>query len=221
MLTVCWSVKGGSGTTVVAAALALQRRRRAAGGCLLVDLAGDASAALGLNEPENGQGVRDWLNAWPLGPEALDLLEVEVDERLSVLPAGGPATSSASRERWVALADRIGGDPRDVIVDLGSTAPPKGSGRELILSRASVSLLVLRPCYLAVRLAIVAPVRPTGIVLVAEENRSLSRSDIESALRAPVVAEVVVDAAVARAVDAGLLNTRVPRALERAIRHAA
>lgn len=221
MVTVCWSVKGGSGTTVVAATLALLRRRRGTAGCLLVDLAGDAPAALGLEEPENGQGVRDWLRAWPLGPEALSSLEVPVDPRLSLLPAGGRPPASAPRERWVALAERLVADPRDVIVDLGSSAPPLGSGRAVVLSQASVSLLVLRPCYLAVRLALISPVRPTGIVLVTEENRSLGRADIESALCVPVVAEVALDSAVARAVDAGLLNTRVPRALERAMRHAA
>ncbi|MFZ2440837.1 MAG: hypothetical protein WAW51_00670, partial [Ilumatobacteraceae bacterium] len=58
VMFLCWSAKGGSGTTVVSAALALvlSHRRPA----LLVDLAGDAPAALGIAEPA-GPGVADWL----------------------------------------------------------------------------------------------------------------------------------------------------------------
>ena len=61
MVTVCWSPKGGSGTTVVAASLALVLAQRE-GGALLVDLAGDVPAALGMPEP-SGQGAVDWLAA--------------------------------------------------------------------------------------------------------------------------------------------------------------
>ena len=55
-VTVCWSVKGGSGTTVVAATLALSCPTDS----LLVDLDGELPAVLGLPEPA-GQGVADWL----------------------------------------------------------------------------------------------------------------------------------------------------------------
>ena len=50
-VTVCWSVKGGSGTTVVAATLALSCPTAS----LLVDLDGELPAVLGLPEP-SGQG---------------------------------------------------------------------------------------------------------------------------------------------------------------------
>src|SRR4029077_15627189 len=82
---------------------------------------------------------------------------------------------------------------------------------------ASLSLLVVRPCFLALRRAAAAPVRPSPVVLVDEPGRSLGRRDVEDALGAPVRAEVRWDPAVARSVDAGLLSTRLPRTLERAL----
>ena len=54
MLITCWSVKGGSGTTVIATSLALLFAKRQ--GALLVDLAGDVPAALGLPDPD-GPGI--------------------------------------------------------------------------------------------------------------------------------------------------------------------
>ena len=83
---------------------------------------------------------------------------------------------------------------------------------------AQESLLVLRPCYLALRRALAAPVRPSGVVLVSESGRALGRRDVEDVLGVPVRAEVAIEEAVARAVDAGLLGRRVPRPLERALR---
>ncbi len=83
---------------------------------------------------------------------------------------------------------------------------------------AEVSLLVLRPCYLALRRALAAPVRPSGVVLVTESGRALGRRDVEEVLGVPVRAQVPVEESVARAVDAGMLARRVPRSLERALR---
>jgi hypothetical protein len=59
------------------------------------------------------------------------------------------------------------------------------------------------------------------VVLVAEEGRALTPSDVEDVLGAPVRAAVSVTAQVARVVDAGLLASRLPRTLERELRHAA
>ena len=81
----------------------------------------------------------------------------------------------------------------------------------------SFSLLVLRPCYLALRRALVAPVRPSGVVLVREHDRVLTRRDVEQLLEVPVRAEVPFDASVARAVDSGLLGARIPRPFQRAM----
>jgi hypothetical protein len=64
-------------------------------------------------------------------------------------------------------------------------------------------------------------VRPSEIVLLTEPGRALGRGDVERAVGAPVVAEVAVDPQVARAVDAGLLTSRLPRGLARELARAA
>jgi hypothetical protein len=86
---------------------------------------------------------------------------------------------------------------------------------------AEHSLLVTRPCFIALRRAQQLVVRPTGIVLVDEPGRALTSSDVEHALGVPVVAEVRLDPAVARAVDAGLMVARLPRSLVASLRCAA
>jgi hypothetical protein len=60
-------------------------------------------------------------------------------------------------------------------------------------------------------------VRPTAAVLVAEPGRALRSSAVSRAIDATVIAEVAVDPAVARAVDAGLAVARLPRLLRRSL----
>lgn len=214
MLLACWSPKGGSGTTVIACGLAAVLAR--AGGALLVDLSGDATAVLGVPEPA-GPGLAEWLAAGAdVGPGALGRLEVAAGAGLSLLawkpqePGFRPGLGRAET-----LLDALAADPRAVVADCG----PAAAGAGLALAAgAQESLLVLRPCYLALRRALAAPVRPSGVVLVVEAGRSLGRRDVEDVLGVPVVAEVAVEDGVARAVDAGLLARRVPRTLERALR---
>ncbi|MDP9072524.1 MAG: hypothetical protein M3N68_14820 [Actinomycetota bacterium] len=214
MLIACWSVKGGSGTTVVAAALALILARSAAPGTVAVDLAGDLPAVLGLPEP-TGAGVSDWLGAGPDVPsDALARLEVDAGQGLRLLPRGAGPLAAAGGER---LASALCGHGR-VVVDCSSGSEPVGLA---VAASASLSLLVLRPCYLALRRALAAPLRPSGVILVDEPGRSLGRGDVEEVLGVPVRARVAWDPTVARCVDAGLLAGRVPRALERALRQAA
>jgi hypothetical protein len=197
----------------VAAALALLAAR-APGGALLVDASGDLPAALGLPEPP-GPGVGEWLTAdSSVHPDALHHLEVEVRTGLRLLPRGAPWSLSG---RAGALAAHLATDPRPVVLDAGIPGP---AALELVAA-AEQSLLVLRPCYLALRRAVSGPLRPSGVVLVHEPGRALRRSDVESVLGAPVVAQVEVDPAVARAVDAGLLGARLPRTLELGLRHVA
>jgi hypothetical protein len=78
---------------------------------------------------------------------------------------------------------------------------------------------VTRACYLSLRRALDAPLRATGVVLVRELGRRLDHTDVEDVLGIPVVATVDVDESVSRAVDAGLLNARMPRELTRSLRH--
>ena len=234
MLIACWSPKGGSGTTVVTCALAVILAARSspegfrgAGrpGVLLADLAGDVPAALGIPAP-TGPGLSDWLAAGADVPvDGLARLEVEAAAGLRLLPwaaagapSGPPGEAPGGGDRADVLATVLGADSRAVVADCGSAA--SGAGLALAAG-AHLSLMVLRPCYLALRRALAAPVRPSGVILVSEPGRAVTRHDVEDVLGVPVRAVVEHDAAVARAVDAGLLATRVPRCLERALRAAA
>ena len=218
MLVACWSVKGGSGTTVVSVALA-SMLAGGPSGALLVDLAGDAPAVLGLAEP-SGPGVEGWLAAGADVPaDALPRLEVPAAGGLRLLPRGVPTGAAGAGEgRAAVLAGLLSADPRPVVVDCGTAA--EGPASEVVAA-ASMSLLVLRPCYLSLRRAQLSGVRPTGIVLVGAAGGVLQAVDVESVLDAPVLASVVHDPQVARAVDAGLLGHRVPRPLRRSLRHVA
>jgi hypothetical protein len=218
LLFACWSPKGGSGTTVVTAALGLLLARAAPSGALLADLAGDLPTALGLAAGPSGIGLADWLGAGPDVPDdALERLEIDAGPRLRLLPWRGSAGAPVTDGRGEALAAALSADPRPVVVDCGAAV----TGAALaVAANATVSLLVIRPCYLALRRALDAPLRPSGIVLVSEEGRSLGRADVEDVLGVPVRADVRVDPTVARAVDAGLLAGRLPRGLERALRPA-
>ena len=215
MLVACWSSKGGSGTTVVATTLALLLARQSPTGALLVDLAGDAPAALGRPDP-TGPGVAGWLAAGDDVPaDALSRLEESVAPGLALL-ARGPG--SLATERADLLAPLLGADPRPVVADCGTD--PAGAARA-VAAGATRSVLVTRPCFLALRRALTLPLRPSEVILLTEPGRSLTRSDVEGCIGAPVVAEVAVDPLVARAVDAGLLATRLPRGLARELSRAA
>jgi hypothetical protein len=216
VLVACWSAKGGSGTTVVAAALAAVLGRSSSSGALLADLAGDVPAVLGLPEPE-GPGIAEWLAAGSgVAPDALHRLEVAATPGLAILPRGSTLPDAPGRGE--VLAALLAADARPCVVDCGS-AP---TGARLAVAAASAqSLLVLRPCYLALRRAVASPIRPSGVILVEEGGRSIGRRDVESALGVPVRAVVAHDARIARAVDAGLLAGRLPGLLQRPLRHVA
>ena len=215
MLLACWSPKGGSGTTVIACGLAAVLARSGAG-ALLADLAGDAAAVLGVTDPP-GPGLAEWLSAGPdVGAGALARLEVDAGAGLRLLGWRPPVPEfRPPAGRAEALVDALAADPRPVVADCGTAASGAGLA---VAAGAEISLLVVRPCYLGLRRALAAPVRPSGVVLITEPGRSLGRRDVEDVLGVPVRAEVALDEAVARAVDAGLLTRRVPRALERALR---
>jgi hypothetical protein len=235
MFVSCWSVKGGVGTTVVAASLALVLAEWSPAGALLVDLAGDAPATLGVAEP-SGAGVVQWLNAGAEVPaDALTRLEVPVGAHLGLLPRGASAEASgegsAPADRGSAIGDRaevlaglLALDPRSVVVDCGTLREPAAPGYEAAVALAAAathSWLVTRACYLALRRAVAAPLRPSGFVLVSESGRSLRAADIEEVLGVPLVLDLAHDPSIARAVDAGLLAARLPRSLVRAVRSAA
>ena len=219
-MTIVWSPKGGSGTTVVAAALAVVRAGSGAR-VLLVDLAGDMPAALGMATP-SGPGVLDWLADPDAEVDAIDRLVLPVTEGLALLPAGGVGRRRWSPDRSVALAAALGGrlaSGRSVVVDAGGCGGPVVSADhdDLVVALAGPgrSLMVTRSCYLALRAAMNAQVVADGVVVIAEPGRSLNDRDVSDVLSVPVVASIVADPAIARAVDAGLLVRRVPRVLAR------
>lgn len=216
MFVTCWSVKGGSGTTVVATALAVLLSRRNPSGALLVDAGGDVPTVLGMPEP-SGPGLFDWMTSPGVDADALRRLELAVTPELRVLPAGTPP--SLAPPHLTAGTDRLfeALDGRVAVVDAGA---PSALAQQLAAG-ATVSLLVLRPCYLALRKAMAAPVRPSAVVLVEEEKRSLDSLDVEDVLGVPVRAVVPWHPAIARSVDAGLLGSRLPGMLAGALREAA
>lgn len=229
MLTVCWAAKGGSGTTVVSCALALLAASASAPASApasalamanahelswLIDLAGDAPAALGLPEPA-GPGIHDWVLSQSAPLQALESLGVSATAGLLLIPRGGTA-ASGDLARWADLGRFLAARSGNVIVDAGSWGPPPS-----LMDAAQRRLLVTRPCYLALRRAAATSLNPTGVIVVQEPGRALRAQDVAYAVQAPVVAEVSLDPAVARAVDAGLLASRLPRTLAAALRHVA
>lgn len=213
MLVTCWSAKGGTGCSVIAASLALTWSR-AGHDVLLVDLGGDLPAVLGLPEPP-GAGLTDWLQAGADVPaDGLARLEVEAGPRLALVSRGGADLDD--RGRLAVLAGLLASASRPVVVDAGVVADD--SALVPLVAEARHALLVTRPCFLALKRLSASSVRPNGVVLVSEPGRALGRADVEEVAGAPVVAEVAVDPAVARAVDAGLLSSRLPRLLERSLR---
>lgn len=210
MVFTFWGAKGGVGTSVVALACALGLAEHNTTGVLLVDAAGDLPAMLGLAEPTS-PGITDWLSTTvDLPTDALWRLSVPVRPGLDLLPLGN--SQEVQPERVELLSALLASDDRDVVIDAGMVGPY--SWPLPMATMATRSIVVLRPCYLALRKAVVAPVRVDGAVLVTEVGRALNHHDVESVLGVPVLAQIPQHPAIARAVDTGLLGQRVPRVLK-------
>ena len=209
MIVTCWSVKGGSGTSAVAGGLAVAWAGERP--VLAVDLAGDLPAVIGMTAP-TGPGVLDWLRAGSgVGAAALEALVVDAAPGLRVLHRGDAPDArgiDVADGRWRAFVEALSAVGADVVIDAGLVPlPPE------VAARTDASLLVIRPCFLALRRASTAAEVPTGVVVIAEPGRALGRRDVEQVLGIRTVAEMRLDPAVARAVDAGLLASRLPPSL--------
>lgn len=209
MLTAYWAAKGGAGATVLAAAHGLVASARRA--TIVVDLDGDLPAALGVEAGPDRPGVADWLRAGADVPaDALDRLLVPVAEDLWLLPRGNGALDPG---RAAVLGRLLSGTPREVVVDAG-TRPDAAA--QAVVREADRSVLVTRACYLALRRLHGAALAPTEVALVKEPSRALGAGDVTDVVGVPVRTTVPLDPGVARAVDAGLLASRLPRSLARA-----
>lgn len=213
MLLAFWSPKGGSGTSVAAAATALVSAARVE--TRLADLGGDQPAILGLalQPPVSGkpEGLAGWLAAGAATPaEWLDDMAVPVIPGLTLLPTGSDVAAGVSPEAGAALAVALR-DGGLVVLDAGSGSDRSGAGRAAI-EVADAALMVIRPCYLALRKAVGDPrlARSAGAILVEDPGRALDAADVAAVLGVPVVSRVSVRADIARAVDAGVLRDRLP-----------
>jgi hypothetical protein len=215
MIRTCWSVKGGSGTSVVAASLAIVLARSVSSSSrpvLLIDLAGDAHAVLGLPSP-SGPGLAEW-GVSGAAPDAIEHLAVEACPSLAVIGHGDGPTPDGPR--FDELVAHLSARESAVVVDAGSMGPPPAA-----LGDAGTSVLVIRPCYLALRKVSMLGHRADRVVLVDEPGRALRRVDVESVTGSPVSAHLEIDPAIARAVDAGLLASRLPLQLATGLRRVA
>lgn len=216
MLLALWSPKGGSGTSVVAAAAALVSAGR--GETRLADLGGDQPAILGLALQPSvsgpSEGLAGWLAAGPSTPtEWLDDMAVPVVPGLTLLPLGPEVGAGVSPEAGAALAVALR-DGGVAVLDAGSGRDNGGAVRAAI-EVADTALMVIRPCYLALRRAVGDPrlARSAGAILVEDPGRALDAADVAAVLGVPVVGRVPVRAEIARAVDAGVLRDRLPNPL--------
>jgi hypothetical protein len=206
MLTVCWAVKGGSGTSTVTALLALSARRPTT----LVDLDGDLPLILGV-PPSSRPGIAEWA-ASETPADHLDDLVIEVAPDLRLLPAAAMSAAvpcPITDDRRAVLLDWCASSAAagvDVIVDAGT-----GMLHDRLHDTADRAVLVTRNCYIALQRASTIRRRPTTVVLIREAATGLGRADVESAVGAAVGAELAVEPGIARTVNAGLLIARARR----------
>jgi hypothetical protein len=128
-------------------------------------------------------------------------------------------------DEWAQVTSTLRLDPRCpvdriddgsvVVVDRGRleqrAAEEPEDGR--CVSTEPVRYVVLRgPCYVALATLLAAPARRfDGVIVVAEDGRSLTTKDVHDVLGIPVVATVTAARRVARTIDAGLLVSRLHR----------
>jgi len=210
VLTVCFTAKGGQGCSVVTALLALLHPPTT-----VIDVGGDIPALLGLGEA-TGPGLVDLLaddDAVTL--DAVLRATIEAVPGIDLVHRGTTPAHHVPEHRWEQLAEVLVASPSTQwLVDAGTTHGP-------LVEYADHRVLVTRPCYLALRRARALTYRPTSVIVVREPGRVLGKDDVEHVVQAPVRAELDVDVAIARGVDAGLLaSQRVPGPAARALRDA-
>lgn len=198
-----FSSKGGVGCSVAAAGLGLLSAETQP--TLLVDLRGELDAILGISPAPHG--LSDWFSLDEPSPDVLRRLETPVSEHLTLL-SRGMCRSPARPDRYRLLSLLLAAEDRNVIVDVGTHAVPAVP----VIAEARASVLVTRACFLAIDAARRGPL-PDRVLLIEEEGRSIGERDIKAALGAEVAVRMRWHRDVARAVDSGLLATKVPKPL--------
>jgi hypothetical protein len=208
MFAVLSSVKGGVGTSVTSAALALLASRDSSRPTYLVDLAGDQSAINGLSDAHDG------LDAWLTSPDRrLTDLTVDITPQLRLVPSGSMSRCDLPDLDGLTLAlDELRAHAH-IVIDAGCLDTTKA-----FESLGARRLLVIRPCYVALRAAVAESTRWDGVIVVRPPDRVLTTRDVVNVCGLPLVADIPMTADISRAVDAGVLPSRLPAALDRALR---
>lgn len=221
MIHALWSLKAGVGTTTIGVTLALQQAKSANKEMLLVDTQGDLPHAIGLAEPK-AAGISEWLARDGARGGELGELEYSITSKVSMLPLGHhPIAPQLQPNKLKQLAEHLAGERREVIVDCGCLwrhefdfANHFDGQLQLattLLEAADNSWLVTKSCFLGLRRMALSPFKPSGVVLLMEAGRSLMASDVADLAKCPVIAQLEADVRVARAIDAGLLASDLPR----------
>ena len=196
--TIVAGAKGGQGATTVAAALAVTAARTGRR-VIVIDAGGDVASILNRPHVEAADDLAAGLTA--AGPvDGVELVHLPAD-RIDSGTAQGTSELVA--------------DGATIIVDAGSD--PSVVRRFDGVRPRPQRVLVVRPCYLAVRRATAVPYTPDHVVLIRERLRALTADDVERALALPVTT-IQHDPIIARAIDAGLLVTHAHRWLGRPLR---
>lgn len=209
MLMVLSSVRGGVGTSVVSAAIAVLAARDQSRPTYLVDLTGDQTDIFGLAQADIG--LDDWTTR---ADRRLTDLAVDIDPQLRLVPSRTALDSTESLDGLVTALEQRRHDAH-VVIDAGRL-DLSDSFREL----RPTHLLVIRPCYLALRATVSSSRNWDGLVVVRPPDRVLTTRDVVNVTGLPAIAEVDMSADVARAVDAGVFGSRLPSGLERSLRPA-
>lgn len=209
MLMVLSSVRGGVGTSVVSAAIAVLAARDQSRPTYLVDLTGDQTDIFGLAQADIG--LDDWTTR---ADRRLTDLAVDIDPQLRLVPSRTALDSTESLDGLVTALEQRRHDAH-VVIDAGRL-DLSDSFREL----RPTHLLVIRPCYLALRSTVSSSRNWDGLVVVRPPDRVLTTRDVVNVTGLPAIAEVDMSADVARAVDAGVFGSRLPSGLERSLRPA-
>ena len=198
--TIFISPKGGNCTTVTAAAHALLSAQRGTP-TLFIDLCGDVPAVVGMVEPDT-PGINDWLaESNTSDAESMVRLGTPYTDGLVVLHRGARFVDGAPR--WSALAAAIAEIPHTVYIDAGTGFVPDG-----FLDAVGTVTMVTRPCYLSLKKA-TRMRKPHNVCVIREDGRALTVGDVGNVVGAPVAAVLPYEPAISRAVDAGLLASRV------------